>query len=488
MISLSSGARTVLVRICILAAVVTSSVFPIAAAQENDRRSGGGQVFVLPLKGGIDQSLMILFRRAFREVERAQPDAIVIDIDTPGGRLRETEEIIGWMRSLETPVYAYVNPRALSAGAIISLGSDRIFMAPGSRIGSALPIMMSPGGGVQSLPSDIQEKVLSDTRALVRGLAQENGHSEDVAIAMVDPDQEVKIGERVVCEKGQLLNLTAREAVEIIPPDKKPLLAEAVVDDVNALLEHVGLVDATIVRFEPEPAERLARFIVLVGPVLFSLGILGIFIELKTPGFGIPGIAGIVCLAIYFFGHYVAGLAGMEDIALVAIGLVLLGLEVFVIPGFGVAGILGILLIVAGTILGMIPYLPDSPSKLPDVNGTAIADYFQGALLRMLIMIGLSAVGIYVLSKLLPKTSIYNRLVLQTALSRDEGYTSGDAGQRELLGKEGVAATALRPAGIAMFDRERLDVVSSGEMIEKGARVRVIKVEGRRIVVEPVSS
>lgn len=451
-----------------------------------DGGNGRATVVVVPFKGPIDRGLMILVRRAFRQVVELEADAVVVEIDTYGGRMLETEEIVTWMRSVEVPVYAFVNARALSAGAIISLGADAIFMAPGARIGSALPIMLSPGsGGVVELPDGIQEKLISDTRALVRGLAQHKGHNEDVAVAMVDPDREVVIGGHVVSRQGELLNLTAKEAAEIIPPLTRPLLATAIVSDIEALLAHQEVEHPRIVRFEAAPAEILAKWIVTIGPILFSIGLLALFIELRTPGLGLPAIVGVTALAIYFFGHYVAGLAGFEDLALVAIGLVLLMLELFVIPGFGVAGVLGLLFIAAGTVMGMIPYLPDVPA-FPDIEGPAVSDYLHGVMVRSLTIIGISTVGVYLLGRFLPKTSLYNRLILGTSLTREAGYTSSEPRNQEFLGREGVAQTALRPAGIAMFGDDRLDVVTSGDMVAKGRRIRVIDVEGSRIIVEQV--
>ena len=301
---------------------------------------------------------------------------------------------------------------------------------------------------------------------------------------MVDPAREVTVGDRTVCKEGEILNLTAAEATEVIPPREDPLLAEAIVNDLDELLEAADLGGASIKRFQPEPAEKLARWIVSLGPLLFSLGILGIFIELKTPGFGVPGIGGIVCLMIYFFGHYVAGLAGWEDLTLVVVGIVLLGLEIFVIPGFGVPGLLGILCIIAGTIMGMIPYLPEVPENMPDITSTGLAEYLEVALLRFLIIVVCAGIGGYILAKLLPKTRPYRKLVLDTSLSQESGYSSSDASYKDYLGQTGEAKTSLRPAGIATVGGHRLDVVTSGEMIGKGAPIRVIDVQGARIVVE----
>ena len=457
--------------------------------------AGAKTVYRLPLHGPIDRSLMIFFRRAFIEIEETKPDAVIVDITTDGGGLLETEEIIAWMRSTEIPIYSYVSPRsdekrdarsprALSAGAIICFGTEKIFMSPRSRIGSAAPVMAG-GGQVQEIPATMKEKVLSDMRALIRGLAKENGHLADVGLAMIDPAYELKIGDRVISPKGELLNLTAEEAVEVIPPRTKPLLAESIEPDLDAVLAKIGMPDAEVVAFVPEPAEKLARMIVAIGPVLFMLGVLGIFIEMKTPGFGIPGIAGLCLLTIFFFGHHVAGLAGFEDIALVVVGLILLGLEIFVIPGFGIAGMLGILCIAAGTILGMIPHIPEIPTELPTIDAPDIMDYLTGALWRFLIILGGAITGGYFLAKILPRTGPYRQLVLDTSLRNEDGYTSGDVRYKELIGQQGIAQTTLRPSGIVQLGEDRLDVVTRGDMIDKGDNVVIVEVHGARIIVEP---
>ncbi len=461
------------------------------AAAPNVLAAGKGRsVFVLPIHGPIDKSLLFVFRRAFRQERETRPAAIIVDLNTPGGALRETEEILQWLRSVKIPTYAFVNPHALSAGAIISLGTDAIYMAPGSRIGSAMPVMLNPfGGGIQQIPEAINEKILSDTRALVRGLAEENGYDKELAMAMVDRSVEFKIGKRVICKSGELLNLTAREAAEIIPPRTKPLLAAGIVKDIPELLDKVGLRGASIVQFTEMPADRLARFITMFGPIIFALGALGIYLEFKTPGFGLPGIFGVVCLIIYFFGHYVAGLAGLEAITLVMIGFILLGIEVFAIPGFGIPGLIGLACIVAGFFWGLIPHLPSLP-LLPGLDEPLWKKDVQTALWKTLATLFCGGFGVYILARVLPKTSAYGSLVLQMVLDRDKGYVAsgGDqpVGAAELVGRRGVALTPLHPAGKAKFGTRRLDVVSSGDLVPKGARVRILRVEGSRVVVEAV--
>ncbi len=449
----------------------------------------GKQVYVLPVEGPIDKGMLYVFRRAFREAERTQPAAIVIELDTPGGVLRDMQEIIDWIRAQKKrcPVYAFVNTEAISAGAMISLSTSAIYMAPTSSIGDAMPILVGASGTVQEMDADYKEKIRSYARGMVRGLAQENGYDQDLAESMVDPDKEFKVGETVVCPKGKLLTLTAQEAVEVIPPRQKPLLATAIVKDLPEMLEKVGLGGATVVRFEEQSADRLARWITMLGPLLFAAGMIGIYIEMRTPGFGLPGIAGAVCLGIYFFGHYVAGLAGWEDVALIMVGLVLLALEIFVIPGFGITGIAGIVCIVAGAFMALIPHLP----KVVPLEGTDLSNlsssYLDDALRNLLIAFALIGFFAWLASKLLPKTRVYSALVLEADLSNADGCVASDVEKyRSFLGQEGVARTMLRPAGTAEFGDERLDVVTSGDLVPKGSRIRVVRVEGGRVVVEKI--
>jgi membrane-bound serine protease (ClpP class) len=365
-------------------------------------------------------------------------------------------------------------------------------MAPGSRIGSAMPIMITPlGGGVAELPEGYEEKILSDTRALVRGLAQENGYREDVATAMVDRSKELRIGERLLCPEGDLLNLTADEAVEIIPPDTEPVLASGKVTSIDELLEAVGLSGLRIERISEEPAETLARYITLIGPLLLALGLLGVYIEIRTPGIGVPGIGGAILLMIYFFGHYVAGLAGNEEIFLVVVGLVLIAIEVFLIPGFGVAGIVGLLCLVAGIGLGLVPATPPSTlPPLPDWDPSYFQEYVARAVYQLAGAVALLIAGIYVLGRVLPKTAAYHGLVLSQALSAGDGYVSSDRHSRydRYLGKQAIALTTLRPAGtVTLEDDDRIDVVTEGDMVPKGTRVVITEIRGTRVVVRPVA-
>jgi membrane-bound serine protease (ClpP class) len=405
----------------------------------------------------------------------------VIDMDTPGGRLDITEEIIEWIRTLDKPVYVFINTHAQSAGAIISLACEEIYMAPGARVGSAVPILLSPLGGVQGLPDAVQEKMLSDLRAMVRSLAQENGHIPELAEGMVDPDVELTIGDRVVIEKGEVVSLTAQEAVEVIPPREAPLLATAVVDSIDDLLERKDLAALPREVIRPTGREKFADWLVRFAPLFIAGAVIGIFVEFKTPGFGLPGVVGIACLVVFFLAHFDAGLAGHLEIILAVAGILLIAVEIFVLPGFGVAGVLGILSLLIGLVMAMIPHLPAGFD--PGVFGGASASLTTAALNLFLAFV-VCALGIWGVSKLLPKTSVYSDLVLQASTSVEAGYVgAGVVENHALLGCSGVAATDLRPSGTAEIEGKRTDVVTEGEFIEKGDAIVVKEVHGARIVV-----
>ncbi len=481
---LNSAARS----LTVFASILTCALFCVlpvtTSAGENDK------VLIIPLKDQIDKAHLYFLRRGFQLAQdTAGITAVVIDMDTPGGELKSTEEIVSWMRSLADSgikIYTFVNPRAQSAGAIIGLASEKIFMAPGSRIGSAAPILMGPAGGVQEVPDDVKEKILSDTRALVRGLAQENGYLPELAAAFVDASVEVKVGDRVISAEGDLLNLTAMEAVEIIPPMETPILAQSIVKDIAELMESQGLSGAEVIRIEPLGSERFARWITMLAPLLMAAAFIGIYTEIKTPGFGVPGLIGVASLALFLFGHYIAGLAGKVDILLVLIGIILIIAEVFIIPGFGIFGILGLVAFFGGVLLAMVPHLPSVPTfpegTMPTLN---LQPFLHEAFVNFTITAVITVVTCYFLSKFLPTTGIYRELILAGSTSTADGYIATNVEKNmKLLGRSGIAITPLRPAGIATIDDARVDVVSLGDYIDEGEKIIVREVKGPRVAVD----
>lgn len=434
-----------------------------------------GTVYVIPIDDVIDDALVYVIRRGLNEAEDQHADAIIFQFDTPGGRLDSAEAILGMLRDLKVPTYSLVDPNAISAGAIIAMGTDHIFMTPGSKIGDAMPIMLSFLGEVQPMPESIEEKQVSYVAAMIRAAAQHKGHDPQLAEAMVRRDTEYKIGDEVISKKGRLLTLTNKDAERRVGPDQHPLLSEGTVDDLDALLVRIGHDKSRYIELTVSTAEEIARFIESFSVIILGLGLLGLYIEFKTPGFGLPGILGIALLAIWFWGYHIAGLAGMEEIALFALGLVLLLVEIFFVPGFGLLGIGGAALMVAAILMAMVEHDPGG-SWIPDLP------QFRVPVMNLSLAIIVSAVGLWVAGRFLPRTPALRGLVLESAASRHAGFRAS-ADTSALVGRRGTAQTALRPAGWAQFGDQRLSVVTRGDFIPAGAEIVVAETHGNRIIV-----
>jgi membrane-bound serine protease (ClpP class) len=423
----------------------------LAAAQQNGR----GSVVRIPVDGVIELGLAPFIERALGEAEAAGASAVILEIETPGGRVDAAQRIVRAVQESTVPVYAYVNLHAHSAGAMIALAARETYMRPGSQIGAATPVL---GDGDKA-----PEKIVSAMRAEMRALAERRGLDARVAEAMVDED----IAIDGVVEAGKLLTLTANEAIAL------GYARDAA--DWDALVAELGLTGAPVQEARTNWAERVVRFLThpAVAPMLLSLGFLGLIIEIKTPTFGLAGLAGGVALAAFFGSHFLLGLAGWEELILFAAGLVLIAVEMFVIPGFGIAGIAGGLAVVAAFYLSMVGHMSTG------------ADYAQ-ALGVLSVSILVVIVAGWALLRHLPRSRGFTKsgLMLGDATSKETGYLSS-AVRTELIGSVGVALTDLRPAGAARIGQERIDVVSEANWISAGTPVRIVRSDGYRHVVEP---
>ena len=439
-------------------------------------------VYVIPIHDMIERGLVYVIRRGVAEAEAAGASTIIFDMDTPGGRLDATETIMAAITDIKAQTVTFVNPNAISAGAIIAMATDHIYMTPLGRIGDAMPIMMSPlpFSGPQEMPDSLKEKAVSPTVALIRSAAQRKGHDPLLAEAMVRPELEYKIGDTVICPAGQLLTLTSEDAARLVGKDKHPLLSSGTVRSLNELIAQLGHADAPVVTVQATAAERMARVVegFPMSGILLALGLLGIYIEIKTPGFGFPGIAGILLLAIWFWGHNVAGLAGIGEVAVFVIGAALLLVEILLIPGFGIVGILGIAMMASALMMAMIQHYPGTPWQAPTFGPDLEASILNLGLALLLVFT--AGVG---LARVLPKTPFFRRLALATREMRDDGFTASEA-TVSWVGKTGTAVTALHPAGIGDFGIERLNVVARGQFINKGSSIIVTESHGNRIVVD----
>ena len=463
-----SGMKAIFPLLCVLTFLAPATGAATASAPD-------APVFVIPIRGQIEGALLYVIRRGIAEAEQKNAAAIVMVMDTPGGTLAAASDIVRSIQAAKLPVYTFVEKDAFSAGAIIALSTKAIYMAPGSVIGDALPIMMSPFGSVQEMPDGLEEKAVSAVSALIRSAAQEAGHDPELAEKMVRRETDFKLGDKVICPAGRLLTLTAEEAAQP-GPDGKPLLSAGTVKNLPDVLGQLELAPNPVVEMQITGAEKLARMIAAAAPILMIIGFLGIYIEIKTPGFGLPGILGAACLALFFWGHHIAGLAGMEDLLIFTVGIALILVEVFLIPGFGFTGVLGIALVLVSLVGAMVRIVPGG-SWLPTWDELQMPVFKTG-----LALVG-TGVGALLLGRFLPHSRLFGRLTLATANSATAGYTAGPD-TAALVGKTGTTLTQLHPAGAARFDGERLDVVTSGEFIEAGIVVRIIEARGSRIVVQ----
>ena len=437
-------------------AIAVAGLSPHAAAVLEQQ--GSGAVYRVPIVGVIELGLAPFVERSLEEARESGASAVVLDIDTPGGRVDAAERMADAISDSEVPVYAYINRRALSAGALISLAAQRIYMRPGSVIGAATPVT----GEGQRAP----EKIVSAMRSSMRALAEARSLDPAVAEAMVDEQIEVP----GVSEEGQLLTLTTEEAVDLSYAEE--------VDDWNALMATLGTGGGQVVDQEVNWAERLVRFLSnpVVSPFLLSLGFLGLLVEIRTPTLGLAGAVGITSLALFFGSHMLVGLAGLEGLIVFGLGLTLMLIEAFFIPGFGIFGILGGIGALAGVYMSMLGGLPVSGdfARAGTVLSSALA---------------LVLVGSWLMVKRLPSNRRLTNLgiFLGEETSAETGYTS-QVRRPDLVGREGLALTDLRPAGTARFGDERVDVVTESEWIEEGSRVSVVASEGYRHVVRLIEA
>jgi membrane-bound serine protease (ClpP class) len=415
-------------------------------------------VHVAPIEGVIDLGLAPFVRRALDEAASAGAAALVLEVNTFGGRVDAAVQIRDALLDSRVKTIAYVNKRAISAGALISLAAEHIVMAGGSTIGAATPVQAGQPGAA---PQPVQEKTVSYVRKEFRATAESRKRPALIAEAMVDADVSI----RGVIEKGKLLTLTTDEAL-------KHKLADFRADTLEAALERLGLGGAELRRVSPNWAENLVRFLThpVVSSLLVSIAMIGILIELRTPGFGVPGAAGVGSLGLFLWGHWLVQLAGWEELLLALGGVLLLVLELFVIPGFGVAGILGILALLAALVLSML-----GPGDTPQ--------FIMATAARVAFALVFAILASLALLRYLPRLPVGRQLVLKTGLAAAQGYASAPEHDHALLGKRGRASTPLHPAGIAEIEGERVDVVSDGELVEPGQLIEVIRVDGNRIVV-----
>jgi membrane-bound serine protease (ClpP class) len=398
------------------------------------RQAAAPLVYVIAIDGTIDLGLAPFLARTLREAREAGAAAVLLDINTFGGRVDAAVAMRDALLTSPVRTIAFVNQRAISAGALIALATDTLVMGTAATIGAATPVQ---GGGVGP-PQPTDEKTVSYVRKEFAATAEARGRPPRFAEAMVDPDVEID----GVVEKGKLLTLSTSEALA-------HRVADASADSIATALNAAGLRQAVTLAMQQTWAEEVVR--VLTGPVisslLMTLGLLGVLVEIRTPGFGAPGAVGLLSLGLFLWGHWIVQLAGWEDMLLLALGAALLLVEALVVPGFGIAGAAGIVAVVAALGLMLVGQ---------GANVTVIVNALGRVAISLLVALG----GWLLLLRLLPRLPFGRRLILTTDMRADLGYMSPPLRERQLAGRIGRTISPLRPAGIADIDGARVDVVS----------------------------
>lgn len=432
--------------IVLIGIVFSFSFFNVQEVVHANKDDGSGKtVYVIPIEREVERGLEAFLKRTTNEAMESGADHIIFEIDTPGGRVDSAGQIGTILQDLKVPTTSFIINEALSAGSYIALNTDKIYFVPHATMGAS--------GVINGDGTAADEKAQSAWKKRMAAAAESKGRDPIYAEAMADSSIDLP---EYGAPEGSFLTLGPTDALEVG-------YAEGIVNDRVELLHHLGLDNATIIETNPTLAEEVARFLTnpIVYSILLSIASLGLIVELYSPGFGIPGIMGLTALLLFFYGHIVAGLAGMEAIILLLLGIALIVAELFV-PG-GILGILGI-----GAILVSL-----------FMSGYDIGQMSISVGIAFLVAV---IASIILLRRIGMDKGVFRHIILKDSTSTELGYVSY-SNRSELVDKEGIAVTSLRPSGIADIEDERVDVVSDGSFIDKGSQIKVVKVEGVRVVV-----
>ncbi|MFN5560519.1 MAG: NfeD family protein [Opitutaceae bacterium] len=440
------------------------------------------RVMVIPVREEIATPILYIIRRGLKEAIEQKADVVVLDMKTPGGALDVTFEIMEALGRFPGRTITYVNTEAISAGAFISAMTSEIWFAPTGVIGAAAPVMATGG----EIDASMKQKIVSYLRARVRAVSEGKGYRGEVISAMIDANYELKIGDKIIKPKGELLSLTASEANERYGDPAQPLLAAGTAATLDELLtQKLGATAESTRRFEVSWSEKFAVLLNSVRPLLLGLGLLLAFIEFKTPGFGVFGISAAVLLAAVFFGHYIAGFSGHEPVLVFVLGLLAVMVELIFFPGVVVVAAGGLLLMLGSLVWSMADLWPNEPITFsPEVFLEPVANLVAG--LGVAVVLGL------LLARFLPRGWIWDRMVLATSVS-GAAQMAGSApdvvaSAPNLIGARGVAVTGLYPSGQVEVDGHRYEARLAVGSVERGAAVVVRSRSEFGLVVETIES
>lgn len=428
-------------------------------------------VYRVPIEGIIDLGLPPFIQRTLEDAESNEATAVIFDINTFGGRVDAATQIKDAILGADILTIAFINRRAISAGALISLSCEKIYMTGGGLIGAATAVDMTGKKG--------SEKVISFMREEMASTAEKRGRSKEIARGMVDEEltfthlviggDSIKVDDIEGRKDGKLISLTTEQAL-------KYKIADGTAENMEALLDSLGYSSFETIETAENWSEAIVRFLTnpVVASLLTTFGFLGILFELQSPGWGIPGFVGLTCLILSLSASYIAQLATMSDMLFVLTGLALILLEVLVIPGFGIAGLGGIGLMIYGLYLLLLPDIPVSE----EILGQAMDGFLIG-------LVG-AVIGVVLLAKLMIKTKFWEQLTAPDTQKKEDGY-SNTFGWESLQGETGISDTDLHPSGWVRVKDQRIFVVSEGEFIEEGKEIKILSVDGNRVLVRELT-
>lgn len=418
------------------------------------------KVYKFDIKEEIAPPIWHLTQKAYEEAEDGNFDLVIIHMNTYGGMVDAADSIRTAILNSDIPTYVFIDNNAASAGALISIACDSIYMVPGANIGAATV--------VNQTGEQMPDKYQSYMRSMMRSTAEANGRDPEIAQAMVD--DRIKIPG--VIDSGMVLTFTTSEAIE-------NGFCEAEVKTINELLTRAGVEQYEIYKQKLDASDSIIRFLVnpMVSGILIMLIVGGLYFELQSPGVGFPLAAAILGAVLYFAPLYVEGLVENWEIVLFFVGIVLLAIELFVVPGFGFFGIAGIVLIVMSMALAMVGN-DGIQFTVPDVS----------AIVNALIIVSISSimglVGAYYLSKKLFSSNSMLNLSLATTQERSKGFGIDIEAYKNVIGEIGVVKSDLRPSGKIMVDDQYFDAVSVSGFIEKGQEVKILAYENAQLMVK----
>ncbi|MCO5232071.1 MAG: ATP-dependent Clp protease proteolytic subunit [Chitinophagales bacterium] len=442
--------------------ILLSFVFHSLLNADTNINKNATNIYYIHLSEEIQPAAGRLIKKAFQAAEQSNADQILLEINTYGGRLDVADSIRTRILNSKIPTIAFINNNAASAGALISLACDKIFMAPGSSIGAATVVNGNSG---EAMP----DKYQSYMRSMMRSTAETKGRNPDIAEAMVDE----RIVIKGISDSGKVLTLTSKEAL-------KYYIADNIADDIKQVLSEMNINNYNIVKHQVTATDSVINFLLnpLVNSILILIIIGGLYFEFKTPGLGVFILASLTAAILYFAPLIIDGTANIWEILLFAIGVILLLLEIFIIPGFGVTGIAGIICIVAGLTFSLVNF-NGFDFEFNFITG----DLLSRSFFRVMAIISFAFIVIFFFGESLINLPGFNKLVLKSEQFSDKGFSTRQDELYQLIGKEGIVINPLRPTGKINIDGNIYEAISNAHYIDKDTIVTVQSINGYSLIV-----